>query len=237
MAHSITNDHNNSTPPNVLLAIDNKNSVLAEVVAGQTNHIAYSAYGYQSARQEVMTRLGFNGELREMHTSWYLLGNGYRAYNPRLMRFHSPDKLSPFGAGGLNAYMYCGGEPVMNSDPTGHTFFSWKNVFQILDFFSLSNNSSGPLRNPLPIEAASGSGGLWGAAATLASRAPGPGGVSSTPIGKNPPLHGTSGPTSNYRPSRPALTGVGALVDSVGFSGSTSRTYPTFLSSGNTHTQ
>ncbi|VVN78381.1 RHS repeat-associated core domain-containing protein [Pseudomonas fluorescens] len=238
MVHSIADDHANpSQRRTVLLAIDSKNSVLAEVIAGQTNHIAYSAYGHQSAQQEVITRLGFNGEWREMHTSWYLLGNGYRAYNPRLMRFHSPDKLSPFGAGGLNAYMYCGGEPVMNSDPTGHTFFSWKNVFQILDFFSLSNNSSGPLRNPLPIEAASGSGGLWGAAATLASRAPGPGGVSSTPIGKNPPLHGTSGPTSNYRPSRPALTGVGALVDSVGFSGSTSRTYPTFLSSGNTHTQ
>ncbi|VVO29874.1 RHS repeat-associated core domain-containing protein [Pseudomonas fluorescens] len=124
MAHSITNDHNNSTPPNVLLAIDNKNSVLAEVVAGQTNHIAYSAYGYQSARQEVMTRLGFNGELREMHTSWYLLGNGYRPYIPRLMRFHSPDSWSPFGAGGLNAYRYCSGEPVINSDPSGHEWWS-----------------------------------------------------------------------------------------------------------------
>jgi RHS repeat-associated protein len=100
----------------VLLAVDFKKSVLAEIAAGNINRIAYSPYGQQSAPHEVMTRLGFNGELREIKPDWYLLGNGYRAYNPRLMRFHSPDNLSPIGKGGLNAYMYCGGEPVMNSD-------------------------------------------------------------------------------------------------------------------------
>ncbi|WP_263597304.1 RHS repeat-associated core domain-containing protein [Pseudomonas fluorescens] len=64
--------------------------------------------------------MGFNGELREARIGWYLLGNGYRAYNPILMRFHSPDSWSPFGRGGLNAYMYCVGDPVNFSDPTGH---------------------------------------------------------------------------------------------------------------------
>jgi RHS repeat-associated protein len=58
--------------------------------------------------------------LREANIGWYLLGNGYRAYNPRLMRFHSPDSWSPFGRGGLNPYMYCVGDPVNRSDPTGH---------------------------------------------------------------------------------------------------------------------
>lgn len=67
-----------------------------------------------------MTRLGFNGELREAKPDWYLLGNGYRAYNPRLMRFHSPDSLSPFGAGGVNSYAYCSNEPINSKDPTGH---------------------------------------------------------------------------------------------------------------------
>jgi RHS repeat-associated protein len=109
----------------VLLATDNKNSVLAEVAADNTNPLAYSAYGHQSARHEVNTHLGFNGELHEAQTSWYLLGNGYRAYNPRLMRFHSPDSLSPFGKGGMNTYMYCKGEPVMNSDPTGRALLAF----------------------------------------------------------------------------------------------------------------
>ncbi|HCS44194.1 MAG TPA: hypothetical protein DIW52_15425, partial [Pseudomonas sp.] len=109
-----------NTQRTVLLATDSQNSMLAEMVGNATNHLTYSAYGHQSARQEVATRLGFNGELREAQTCWYLLGNGYRAYNPRLMRFHSPDSWSPFGRGGLNPYMYCMGDPVNRSDPTGH---------------------------------------------------------------------------------------------------------------------
>ncbi|MFA0920552.1 RHS repeat-associated core domain-containing protein [Pseudomonas tremae] len=49
-----------------------------------------------------------------------MLGNGYRAYNPVLMRFHSQDSLSPFGEGGLNAYAYGEGDSVNRVDPTGH---------------------------------------------------------------------------------------------------------------------
>jgi len=109
-----------SEPRVVLLATDRSQSIIGEIVDGQTKTIAYSAYGEQSAQQNVETRLGFNGQLREANTRWYLLGNGYRAYNPRLMRFHSPDSWSPFGGGGLNAYMYCVGDPVNHADPTGH---------------------------------------------------------------------------------------------------------------------
>ncbi|RMV69560.1 hypothetical protein ALP05_02115 [Pseudomonas caricapapayae] len=65
---------------------------------------------------------GFNGELLDSITGHYLLGNGYRAYNPVLMRFNSPDSLSPFGKGGLNAYAYCAGDPVNRSDPDGREF-------------------------------------------------------------------------------------------------------------------
>ncbi|MBK5352788.1 RHS repeat-associated core domain-containing protein [Pseudomonas sp. TH41] len=131
MTRSVGDVPNNSRQQRtVLLATDHKNSVLAEIVADRINPLAYSAYGHQSAQQEVVTGVGFNGELREGQTSWYFLGNGYRAYNPRLMRFHSPDSWSPFGAGGLNAYMFCGGEPVMGSDPTGHLNPSkwWRNI-------------------------------------------------------------------------------------------------------------
>jgi len=35
------------------------------------------------------------------------------------MRFYSPDTLSPFEKGGVNAYCYCEGDPINNSDPTG----------------------------------------------------------------------------------------------------------------------
>jgi RHS repeat-associated protein len=109
----------------VLLATDSSQSIIGEVVDGKVNSIAYNAYGQQSAQQEVATGLGFNGQLREMQTSWYVLGNGYRAYNPKLMRFHSPDSWSPFGRGGLNAYMYCVGDPINRSDPTGHAGGLW----------------------------------------------------------------------------------------------------------------
>ncbi|MDH0045642.1 RHS repeat-associated core domain-containing protein [Pseudomonas juntendi] len=66
-----------------------------------------------------MGLLGFNGEAREHALGWSLLGRGYRAYNPGLMRFHSPDLAAPEVAG-INPYVYCGGNPVNWHDPSGH---------------------------------------------------------------------------------------------------------------------
>ncbi|KTB54459.1 hypothetical protein AO067_18895 [Pseudomonas viridiflava ICMP 13104] len=103
-----------------LLATDARKTVLAEVSPQSINDLSYSAYGHQSSAVAAASRSGFNGELRESATGWYLLGQGYRAYNPVLMRFHSPDSLSPFGDGGLNAYAYCVGDPVNYLDPDGH---------------------------------------------------------------------------------------------------------------------
>jgi RHS repeat-associated protein len=108
----------------ILLASSKSQSILAEVSRGEASVVSYSAYGHLLSDHLLSTRLGFNGELREPHKGWYMLGNGYRAYNPVLMRFHSPDKLSPFGAGGLNAYMYCVGDPINYRDPTGHLAIS-----------------------------------------------------------------------------------------------------------------
>lgn len=100
-----------------MLAGDNKNSVLSESGAGDRREIAYSPYGHSEGAKG---SLGYNGELREAPTGWYLLGNGYRAFNPLLMRFHGPDSWSPFGKGGLNAYTYCLGDPIKWKDETGH---------------------------------------------------------------------------------------------------------------------
>jgi RHS repeat-associated protein len=120
MPSSVDNHPASDLVRTLLLATDSKSSIVAELAGGRTNSIAYCAYGHQTALQKPATQLGFNGELREKSIGWYLLGKGYRAYNPLLMRFHSPDGWSPFEAGGLNAYMYCNGEPVMGSDPSGH---------------------------------------------------------------------------------------------------------------------
>ncbi|EJL88509.1 RHS repeat-associated core domain protein containing protein [Herbaspirillum sp. CF444] len=68
--------------------------------------------------------LGYNGQRQDPVSGTYHLGNGYRAYNPVLMRFNSPDAWSPFGAGGINAYAYCAGDPVNYADPSGH--LSWQ---------------------------------------------------------------------------------------------------------------
>ena len=111
-------DQSNQT--NVLLAVDRQNSVLAELNNSDLNKLRYSAYGQRSAERDPAASVAFNGQFREPDTGWYLLGNGYRAYNPVLRRFHSPDSLSPFGSGGLNAYAYCVGDPVNQTDPTGH---------------------------------------------------------------------------------------------------------------------
>ncbi|MGN8276577.1 RHS repeat-associated core domain-containing protein [Pseudomonas sp. SMN5] len=108
----------------MLLVGDDKNSVLGELTQQGLKGIAYSPYGHRTDEALASSHLGYNGERRERQTGWYLLGNGYRVFNPRLMRFHSPDSLSPFGKGGLNAYMYCVGDPVNSVDLTGHFAFS-----------------------------------------------------------------------------------------------------------------
>ncbi|KXO06765.1 hypothetical protein AKG98_2859 [Moritella sp. JT01] len=64
--------------------------------------------------------LGFNGERQDPVTGCYHLGQGYRVYNPRLMRFHAYDSMSPFGRGGTHGYAYCLGDPINQRDPSGH---------------------------------------------------------------------------------------------------------------------
>ena len=109
-----------------LLATDLQRSVLHTVNPDKTQPIAYSVYGHRPAESGVASVLGFNGERADPVTGHYLLGNGYRAFNPVLMRFNSPDSWSPFGKGGINAYGYCGGDPANQVDSLGHASYFFK---------------------------------------------------------------------------------------------------------------
>ena len=99
-----------------LWASDFHQSILASLTAGEVLHQHYTPYGFSAAK----TSIGFNGQWQDPVTGWYHLGNGYRVYNPILMRFHTPDTWSPFISGEINPYTYCCGDPVNLVDPTGH---------------------------------------------------------------------------------------------------------------------
>ena len=101
-----------------MLGTDAQHSVLHAVTAQERQSMVYSPYGHRLQGSSVS---GFNGERADPFTGHYALGNGYRAFNPVLMRFNNPDTLSPFGRGGVNAYAYCLGDPVNRSDPSGHS--------------------------------------------------------------------------------------------------------------------
>ncbi|TLP59193.1 MULTISPECIES: RHS repeat-associated core domain-containing protein [Pseudomonas] len=81
---------------------------------------AYSPYGYRRTQPAPITVLGFTGQFLDGVLQCHALGNGRRLYSPCLMRFISPDVLSPFLKGGINAYAYCLNDPVNGLDPTGN---------------------------------------------------------------------------------------------------------------------
>lgn len=111
------------TTRTLLLATGLERTLIQAISAATQQPLVFTAYGHRHASSGPPS-LGYNGERLQALTGHYLLGNGYRAYNPVLMRFNSPDNLSPFGAGGLNAYSYCAGDPTNQTDPTGHLSFA-----------------------------------------------------------------------------------------------------------------
>lgn len=99
-----------------LTAADCLTSVVGTHNPGGKSRIAYAPFGHSTATSNAHS--AFVGQWLECKGT-YMLGNGRRMYFPTLMRFSRPDSYSPFGEGGLNAYAYCTGQPVSQSDPTG----------------------------------------------------------------------------------------------------------------------
>lgn len=127
-------------PKSLLMAGDDKNSVLTEVSKAERKGMVYAPYGHRADDASVSSHLGFNGERREGQTGWYMLGNGYRVFNTVLGRFHSPDSWSPFGKGGVNAYGYVEGNPVGNTDSTGH--FAWPTFGSVMRIFGIATKGN-----------------------------------------------------------------------------------------------
>ncbi|MBI6897281.1 RHS repeat-associated core domain-containing protein [Pseudomonas putida] len=119
-----------------LLTIDRSGSALNLLV----KPFSYSCFDYLPADHGLSVLLAFNAQPLELSTGCYLLGNGRRVYSPMLMRFQSPDALSPFEAGGLNAYGYCEGDPVNWQDESGQV--RSRSLSPVGSVSSTSSNSS-----------------------------------------------------------------------------------------------
>ncbi|WP_419712536.1 RHS repeat-associated core domain-containing protein [Pseudomonas sp. NFX224] len=175
-----------------LLATDQQRSVLQINQADRPVPQAFAPYGHHRRENGLGSLMGFNGEVIDPVTGHYLLGNGHRAFNPVLMRFNSPDSLSPFGRGGLNPYAYCLGDPVNFSDPTGRV------TRLITSLFSLGNSRI-VLSPSIPYQLAKDAL-QWGAAGQL-------------------PLKYTVGAlgstTAGVTTVLAALTGIGAAVAAI----------------------
>lgn len=87
---------------------------------GKTNEMTLHNWSPYGNGNQIDLLPGFNGERSDPISGSYHLGNGYRTYNPVLMRFNCPDSQSPFGDGGINPYAYCTGDPINFTDPSGH---------------------------------------------------------------------------------------------------------------------
>ena len=104
-----------------LVGSDMANSPISGNVRGTPVQQVFTPYGYNRQAVPPLTSTGFTGQPRTSAEPMYLMGNGYRAYITILMRLCSPDALSPLGAGGINAYAYCGNDSINYSDQSGRT--------------------------------------------------------------------------------------------------------------------
>lgn len=93
----------------------------------------YDSYGNHEVINHTDEKIGdvnpfrYRGYYFDVETGWYYLNARY--YSSAMGRFISPDELSILDEtksqiNGLNLYMYCGDNPVMNVDPSGNFFLT-----------------------------------------------------------------------------------------------------------------
>lgn len=99
-----------------LLGCDFQQSSLLRLQPETITTACYLPYGYALHPGIV----AFQGEYLDPVSKSYPLGAGYRSLIPTLYRFNSPDSLSPFDSGGINAYAFVSGDPINYNDPSAH---------------------------------------------------------------------------------------------------------------------
>ena len=103
----------------------------------QVGEYAYDGYGNQVIVKDEggiasLNPFRYRGYYFDGETGFYYLNARY--YDPETGRFISPDTLSILDEtkgqiNGLNLYMYCADNPIMNVDPSGHDFWD---IFRII---------------------------------------------------------------------------------------------------------
>lgn len=143
------------------------------------NNRTYGAYGYRVATTVDMAHTGYAGEVNEVTLGWYLLGR--RFFIPWFRRFISPDSVSPFGAGGLNRFAYCSGDPINRIDPSGHASFGWLGKL-LGQLAGMSKNAAHAMASVTPTTAIT----AISRAAEVVSVSVGIGAVAATALGDTP---------------------------------------------------
>ena len=112
---------------NIIALLDNSGNVVVKYVYDAWgNHAVLDANGADITDVNhigVLNPFRYRGYYYDTETELYYLQTRY--YDPETGRFITIDGieyLDPETINGLNLYAYCGNNPVMNVDPTGHAF-------------------------------------------------------------------------------------------------------------------
>jgi len=133
-------------------AYDAWGNILDEYIGGfmcvnPGDYVLRYGYGDDSAPDAVgrLNPLRYRGYVYDKETGLYYLQSRY--YNPEWGRFITADSVSYLGIDdtptSYNPFAYCGNNPVMYSDPTGHA------VETIFDILSLAASIADVTANPL----------------------------------------------------------------------------------------